>query len=381
MVGKEQIQIKSYLFEKGVSEHHLMIHVADKTQTFQEQIRQVFGDYRQIQQEVLPKAYPVFMRVFLSDSANQADEVAFFTKEATHAVSVIEQPPLDGSKIALWVYLQTEVEPVKLCGDEDALACGLHAFRHGCFTHWWGGGMVNPGENSERQTYGLLAQYARCLEKKGMNLLEHCVRTWFFVQNVDVNYGGVVSGRNRLFAEKGLTTDTHFISSTGIGGRKAEADVLAVMDTYAVEGLLPHQMGYLYAPTHLNPTAEYGVSFERGTYINYGDRRHLFISGTASIDNHGNVVHPGDVRKQVERMWENVETLLAEGGAGFKDVASIMVYLRDVADYALVNKMFRARFPDIPYVILWAPVCRPGWLVEMECMALLPITHSEYPDF
>ena len=58
-----------------------------------------------------------------------------------------------------------------------------------------------------------------------------------------------------------------------------------------------------------------------------------------------------------------------------------MVYLRDVADYALVNKMFRERFPDIPYVILWAPVCRPGWLVEMECMALLPITHSEYPDF
>ena len=66
---------------------------------------------------------------------------------------------------------------------------------------------------------------------------------------------------------------------------------------------------YLYAPTHLNPTYEYGVSFERGTYVDYGDRRQVFISGTASINHRGEVVYPGDIRKQTERMWENVETL------------------------------------------------------------------------
>lgn len=32
--------------------------------------------------------------------------------------------------------------------------------------------------------------------------------------------------------------------------------------------------------------------------------------------------------------------------------------------------MFEERFGGIPFLILLAPVCRPGWLVEMECMAM-----------
>lgn len=76
-----------------------------------------------------------------------------------------------------------------------------------------------------------------------------------------------------------------------------------------------------------------------------------------------------------------MEALLAEGKAGFGDVAHMLVYLRDVADYELVNRMFEERFPDVPRVILWAPVCRPGWLVEMECMALVPEGNPEYEPF
>ena len=61
------------------------------------------------------------------------------------------------------------------------------------------------------------------------------------------------------------------------------------MDTYAVKGLQPGQIQFLYAPTHLNPTYEYGVTFERGTAVTYGDRKQIFISGTASIDNKGEI--------------------------------------------------------------------------------------------
>lgn len=78
----------------------------------------------------------------------------------------------------------------------------------------------------------------------------------------------------------------------GIGGRHADPKVTVQMDTYAVDGLKSEQIHYLYAPTHLNPTYEYGVSFERGTYVDYGDRRQVFISGTASINNKGEVVYP-----------------------------------------------------------------------------------------
>ena len=214
----------------------------------------------------------------------------------------------------------------------------------------------------------------------GGHLAENCVRTWFFVQNVDVNYAGVVKARNEEFYTQNLTSKTHFISSTGINGRNANPDALVQLDTYAVLGIKPEQMQYLYAPTHLNPTYEYGVSFERGTRMDYGDRRQVFISGTASIDNKGNILYPGNIRKQTERMWENVEALLNEAECGFEDVGHMIVYLRDTADYAVVNQMFEKRFPSVPKVIVHAPVCRPGWLIEMECMATKAVTNTEFEN-
>ena len=78
---------------------------------------------------------------------------------------------------------------------------------------------------------------------------------------------------------------------------------------------------------------------------------------------------------------ENVETLLAEGGAGFDDVMQLVVYLRDVADYSTVCEMFAQRFPNVPIVIALAPVCRPTWLIEMECVAVTTDGNTAYRAF
>jgi enamine deaminase RidA (YjgF/YER057c/UK114 family) len=80
-------------------------------------------------------------------------------------------------------------------------------------------------------------------------------------------------------------------------------------------------------------------------------------------------------------MWENVETLLAEAECTFDHVGHLIVYLRDIADYAVVEEMFEKRFPAIPKVYLLAPVCRPGWLIEMECMAVKPIQNEEFKAY
>ena len=190
-----------------------------------------------------------------------------------------------------------------------------------------------------------------------------------------------MKARNEVFVTQNLTEKTHYISSTGIGGRHADPKVLVQMDTYAVAGLQPEQIHFLYAPTHLNPTYEYGVSFERGTYVDYGDRRQIFISGTASINNKGEVVYPGNIRKQTERMWENVETLLKEAECTFENLGQMIVYLRDIADYAVVKAMYDQRFPHTPKVFVHAPVCRPGWLIEMECMGVKECKNKGYAPF
>jgi len=253
--------------------------------------------------------------------------------------------------------------------------------KHNGYRHLWKAGACSCKGNSEDQARLLLHEYVAQLSEQGCRLADNCIRTWFFVQNVDVNYAGLVKARNEVFKAHGLTNKTHFIASTGIAGRHAESGVLVQMDAYAVDGVQEEQIHHLYAPTHLNPTYEYGVSFERGTYIDYGDRRQVFISGTASINNKGEIVCSGDIRKQTLRMWENVETLLAEAGCSFDHVGHLLVYLRDMADYAVVKKMFEERFPRIPKAYLWAPVCRPGWLIEMECMAVKTIQDNRFPAY
>ena len=57
------------------------------------------------------------------------------------------------------------------------------------------------------------------LATEGCKLSENCIRTWIYVQNVDTNYAGVVKARNEVFVTQNLTEKTHYIASTGIGGR------------------------------------------------------------------------------------------------------------------------------------------------------------------
>ena len=92
-------------------------------------------------------------------------------------------------------------------------------------------------------------------------------------------------------------------------------------------------------------------------------------------------MYPKDICKQTHRMWENVETLLAEADCTYEDVSYMVVYLRDTADYQLVHQLYEERFHGKPYVIVHAPVCRPGWLIEMECMAVRKVSNPEFKAF
>ena len=375
MSEQTSIEIFKYEVPEGVCEYHAILRVTNPLLTYAEQVECLLGAYGSLLGGELKGAVAVFKRFFLSDAANQANYLqALHAEHSDCALSVVEQPPLDGTKVAMWVYLQKGVQT-------KTLPNGIYEVSHGGYRHLWMAGACNQASNSEYQMRLLFNDYVMQLLENGCSLADNCIRTWLFVQNVDVNYAGVVKARNEVFVTQNLTDKTHFIASTGIAGRHANPKVFVQMDAYAVDGLQKEQIHYLYAPTHLNPTYEYGVSFERGTYVDYGDRRHVFISGTASINNKGEIMYPGDVRKQTERMWENVETLLKEADCGFEHVGHLLVYLRDIADYTVVKYMCDKRFPNIPKVFLLAPVCRPGWLVEMECMAILPKHNEAYPAF
>lgn len=354
-----------------VTEWHIMLHVEPRSDLFLKQMERIYkAEDKLPTMEGFEGARYVMKRYFLSDSTNQQP---LMRKQPDISVSIIQQQPLDGSKIAVWLYMQSHTQ----VANEN----GMVVVSHNGYRHLWKMGMHQHKGDSAWQTESVLIEYEEALQNFGATLADNCIRTWFFVRDVDTQYAGMVKARKDNFAEQGLTEKTHYIASTGIGGLPADTRALIQLGTYALTGFQPCQQRYLYAPTHLNPTYEYGVTFERGTCLEYGDRAQVFISGTASIDNKGNVLHVGDIVRQTHRMWENVEALLAEADTSFDDVMQMVVYLRDTADYGTVQQMFANRFPHIPTVITLAPVCRPTWLIEMECMAVKQRDNIDYKDF
>ena len=362
------VDISEFRTKNGVSEFHLLIQITDTTLSFREQLYFVCSALNELCNNALSNTTIAFKRFFLSDAANQIEELLTYLPENRNNISIIEQPPLNGSKIALWAYLLKNADSLNPV--QEFCNSNLKGFRHGKYNHLWMCTAINNNDDSESQTRALFNKYIEQLKENNCTLSDNCIRTWIFVQNIDANYAGIVKARKEIFLENGLNEKTHYIASTGINGRNSDKDTLVIFDAYAIEGIQKEQIQYLYAKTHLSSTYKYGVTFERGTCVLYGDRRHVFISGTASINNEGEILHEGNIKKQAERMFENVEALLHEADCEFADMAQMIIYLRDIADYQIVKNIFDKRFPQTPKIIILAPVCRPGWLIEMECIAI-----------
>lgn len=336
------------LMNAPVKESHHIIRVSDPIPAFQHQLTDILDKVKTLSEG----KNIFFLRFFISDAANQQERLMEALKErGIGQASVIQQPPLDGSKISAWLWtMEGDLNPA--------------------YTHRVDYTLTGNSAGSLGQMDEIFSGYGSRLHDEGMSVADDCVRTWIFVRDVDTNYAGVVTGRRNYFDTIGLTPETHYIASTGIQGSHSDCHKVVVMDAYAIKGLQPGQIRYLQAKDYLNPTYEYGVTFERGTSITYGDRKHIFISGTASIDSKGRIVHEGDVCRQALRMMENISALLAEAGAGINDIESSVLYLRDASDYHVISKLFRERWPMLDPVFVQASVCRPGWLIEMECVAV-----------
>jgi len=335
---------------------------------FQERLEEVYiqvSNY--LEAECQQQRTLCFTKVFLSDIQNQEELLrqSPLMKECigSSQLTVIQQSPVGGAKIGLLLKTSDEAQPFTMhslrLNDEEVMNFG-----------------------SYMQTIMLFDKYLALLKEQGLNLKEHCVRTWIYVRDIDTNYDGVVKARNDVFRQHGLTIDTHFIASTGIGGRAMGKNVCVAIDfltatpqpwpAVSPQGATPApplSPLYLKALTHLNPTHEYGVAFERGVRLTLPGRHLYLISGTASINNHGEVINIGNVTMQAQRLLENIGALLADGGATLNDVQYFVIYLRDIADAAAIDEFMQQTFPAVPRIVTHAKVCRPAWLVEMECIA------------
>ena len=382
--GTAAVKVSRFRGASGVAEWHITV-VPAAAGSIEEHLAQVETGYRTaLAAASLDLPSVVWRRFFCSDIANQTPVLrrhAFSNPacgDAACAISHVGQAPLAAAKLALWAcHLVDPAGPL-----EKSHAGTTLTLRRGGLQHRWSTGLARPDGGSVcEQSQAVFADYAASLEACGLTLADNVVRTWLFQPNIDLDYQEMVAARRGFFVAHGLTTDTHFIASTGIAGAHSSPATRIYMDAYAVGGLRHAQVDHLAALDHLGPTSDYGVTFERATAVAYRDRKQVFISGTASIDPHGEIVHPGDVVRQLARTIGNIASLLAAAGAGLADMLVFIVYLRDPSDHARVMPILSERLGNVPMVVLVAPVCRPGWLIEIEGIATVPGVHPDLPPF
>lgn len=335
--------------------------IADQIRTIERAETELFKTFE------IEESTAAVKRFFSSDLINHRDTLVDYKKRQNtdFYFSLTEQPPVSSVKLALLGMCLSNI--TDKFRDDNMFYCDTTSgIRHIFVEHLID---PDPAEDSAEQTERIFGFLKDKLSKFNATIEDNVLRTWLYAPHVDADYPGIVKARKELFDSINLTKDTHYIASTGIQGGTGDQFARVSMDAYAVTGLDETKIRYIQAPEYLSPTHIYGVTFERATAIEMGSTDFFFISGTASIDNKGEIVHPGDIVKQTERTLTNISALLDSAGFTKEDLSSFMIYLRDPADHSFVKPLIDQYAKDLPAVCVKAPVCRPGWLIEIEATA------------
>lgn len=241
--------------------------------------------------------------------------------------------------------------------------------RHIYLNNLTGGEGPGDGLDFSAQAGDMFARAEAILRREGVPFRQ-VLRTWIYVNNIERDYGVLNRVRTAFFRAHHVD---RLPASTGIQGATYPRERGCAMDAYALAGDGPVQAETIHAPS-MNEAAHYGSSFSRGMKVTRPDNTILYVSGTASIDTEGNVVHVGDFEGQAHRMLQNVEELLSTQGARLSDLVSAITYLKAPQFLDAFLKVCEARSVpgNIPNTISVADVCRPEWLCEIEGIAVCP---------
>jgi enamine deaminase RidA (YjgF/YER057c/UK114 family) len=225
-----------------------------------------------------------------------------------------------------------------------------------------GGGNTNLAD----QVYNLYASASHALTDRGLSFHD-VVRTWIHLRDIDRDYAALNDGRRRFLSAAGIT---RFPASTGVRAALADSNSPLTMDLYAVGSGGEATIEAMRA-SPMGEASLYGSHFARGSLLRAFGEQLAFVSGTASIDEQGNVVAPGDGKGQLRCMFVNAAGLLAQAGLGLADAVSVTAYLKQARLLPEFRKAAQAAgIPaSTPTAVVVADICRPEWLCEVELVA------------
>lgn len=103
-----------------------------------------------------------------------------------------------------------------------------------------------------------------------------------------------------------------------------------------------------------------------------GGGRLLFVAGQIALSDDGEIVSPGDMAGQSERVFELVSRALAAWDATFDDVVNIRTFVTDMAklaDYGEARSRYITRTPPTSTTVEVSRLFRPDAMVEVDVVA------------
>ena len=103
--------------------------------------------------------------------------------------------------------------------------------------------------------------------------------------------------------------------------------------------------------------------------------RVLYCAGQASVDDAGKPVHVGDMRKQIDQAFQNLETVLKASGYGLANVVRLNYYTTDVEAFLAAGDVVGGRLgaaqSQPPGTLLGVTkLAFPGLMIEIEATAV-----------
>lgn len=230
-----------------------------------------------------------------------------------------------------------------------------------------------------------LQRAAELAYKQIFSLLDHhgypgLLRIWNFVPDINgvshglEHYRQFNIGRQDAFlAHSRLPSKQNIPAASALGsvdGPLVVYFLAARHNSAAVEN--PRQISAYHYPREYGPSSPI---FSRAGWIDLGQQKILFISGTASIIGH-QTRHGGNVAAQARESMANIAAVIAEtnrvaaGSLYDLNDLSYKVYLRQFTDLPIVRaELDLLVTPEAPVFYLQADICRADLLVEIEATA------------
>ena len=119
--------------------------------------------------------------------------------------------------------------------------------------------------------------------------------------------------------------------------------------------------------SHIMAAYSPGVSFD------VGDSVMIFVTGQIAKDEDGNIVGPGDITKQTEFVFRQIENILTEAGATLEDVVKAVIYITDMSKYkeaSMVRNKYFATSKPVSTLVEINRTVTEGCDIEIEVIAI-----------